>query len=126
MKKYTFWACMLMAPAAIVSCSDINLGDINTDIAVQVRDLTIPLQMDEVKLSTMLDVDDDSKIKVINGEYAVVVDGTFESDAIHVDPIVIKAADIEGTADTKGKSRPSASGRKAPRTFTKSPSPTTS
>lgn len=113
MKKYTFWACMLMAPAAIVSCSDINLGDLNTDIAVQVRDLTIPLQMDEVKLSTMLDVDDDSKIKVVNGEYAVVVDGTFESDAIHVDPIVIKAADIEGTADTMGKSRPSASGKRA-------------
>lgn len=115
MKKYTFWACMLMAPAAIVSCSDINLGDLNTDIAVQVRDLTIPLQMDEVKLSTMLDVDDDSKIKVVNGEYAVVVDGTFESDAIHVDPIVIKAADIEGATDTMGKSRPSASGRKAKR-----------
>lgn len=114
MKKYTFWACMLMAPAAIVSCSDINLGDLNTDVAVQVRDLTLPVQMEQVKLSTMLDVDDDSKIKVINGEYAVVVDGTFESDAIHVDPIVIKAADIEGTADTMGKSRPSASGRKAP------------
>lgn len=115
MKKYTFWACMLMAPAAIVSCSDINLGDINTDVAVQVRDLTIPVKMDGVKLSTMLDVDDDSKIKVINGEYAVVVEGDFESDAIHVDPIVIKAAEIEGTTATMGKSRPSASGRKAQR-----------
>lgn len=115
MKKYTFWACMLMAPAAIVSCSDINLGDINTDVAVQVRDLTLPVQMEQVKLSTMLDVDDDSKIKVINGEYAVVVDGTFESDAIHVDPIVIKAADIEGATDTMGKSRPSASAKKAQR-----------
>lgn len=115
MKKYTFWACMLMAPAAIVSCSDINLGDLNTDVAVQVRDLTLPVQMEQVKLSTMLDVDDDSKIKVINGEYAVVVDGTFESDAIHVDPIVIKAADIEGATDTMGKSRPSASAKKAQR-----------
>lgn len=115
MKKYTFWACMLMAPAAIVSCSDINLGDINTDVAVQVRDLTIPVKMDGVKLCTMLDVDDDSKIKVINGEYAVVVEGDFESDAIHVDPIVIKAAEIEGTSATMGKSRPSASGKKAQR-----------
>lgn len=112
MKKQYFWACMLLAPA-FVACSDVSLSDVNTDIAVQVNDLTLPIQMDEVKLSTMLDVDDDSKIKIINGEYAVVVDGTFESDAIHVDPIIIKAADIASASELMGKARPAASGKRA-------------
>lgn len=108
MKKQYFWACMLMAPA-FVACSDISLDDVNTDVAVHVNDLVLPLQIDQVKLSTMLDIEDDSKIKVINGEYAVVVDGTFESAAIRVEPIEIKAAAIEGVSDTMKKKRPGAS-----------------
>lgn len=100
---------MLMASAAFVSCSDINLSDLNSEVEVQVRDLTLPVKLDKIKLSTMLDIEDDSKIQVRNGEYAIVVDGEFESDAICVEPIVIKASNIDGTKDTMGKSRPGSS-----------------
>lgn len=109
MKKQYFWACMLMAPAALVSCSDINLGDLNTDVAVQVRDFTVPIQMDEVKLSTMLDIEDDSQIKVVNGEYAVVVEGSFESATIEVDPIVVPGSKAETNGEKVSKSRPQGS-----------------
>lgn len=114
MKKHYFWAFMLLAPAAIVSCSDVNLNDIDTSVSVQVHDLTLPVNLDQVKLGTMLDVNDDSMIKVINGEYAVVIDGTFESAGVHVDPIVVKAANFEGVTQNMTKSRPG-SGNKAKR-----------
>lgn len=105
MKKQYFWACMLMAPA-FVACSDISLNDVNTDVAVHVNDLVLPLQLDGVKLSTMLDIEDDSQIKVINGEYAVVVEGNFESASIKVDPIVVPASTAKATDEKMTKSRP--------------------
>lgn len=108
MKKKYFWACMLMAPA-FVACTDISLSDVNTDVAVRVNDLALPLQVDNIKLSTMLDVDDDSQIKVLGGEYAFVVEGDFQSDPIHVDPIVVKATDTNATNDVMKKQRPGAS-----------------
>lgn len=107
MKKYSFWAFMLLAPA-FVACSDIDLSDVDGHATVQVKDLTMPIKIDDLRLSTMLDTDNDNNLKNINGQYAVVVDGEFESDPIHVDPIEVKAESIEGVEGAMEKKKPSA------------------
>lgn len=91
---------MLLAPAAIVSCSDIDLNDVNTEVSVPVKDMTVPVNIKEMKLGTMLDVDNDGKLREINGGYAVVVEGNYKSDKIHVPAFTAKAEDI---ADINGK-----------------------
>lgn len=98
---------MLLAPA-FVACSDIDLNDVDSHATVQVKDLTMPLKIDNLRLSTMLDTDNDNNLKNINGQYAVVVDGEFESDPIHVDPIEVTAEDIEGVEGAMEKKKPSA------------------
>lgn len=107
MKKHSFGALLLLAPA-LVGCSDINLGDIDTTVSVPVKDMVVPIQLDNVQLSTVLDVDDDSKLREIDGEYAVVIDGDFKSNSVHIDPFTAKAEQINTITGVMDKVRPGA------------------
>lgn len=103
---------MLLAPAAIVSCSDIDLNDVNTEVSVPVKDMTVPVNIKEMKLGTMLDVDNDGKLREINGGYAVVVEGNYKSDKIHVPAFTAKAEDIADISGKMAKSKPGAGSAK--------------
>ena len=93
-------ACLLLASVATLSffsCinDDYDLSDVDTTVGVKVNDLTIPLNLDEVTLKSVLDLGDDSQIKEINGEYAVVENGEFSSEQIDIPSFTIKAPVIE-------------------------------
>lgn len=87
-------------------CVDDNydLSDIDTTTRVEVRDLTIPVNIDAVTLSDILDLDDDSKIKsvTIDGKefYAFTDDGTFDSDPIYIEKITASAPHLDPTTRT--------------------------
>ena len=105
MNKKTYLAIMLAAPLATACVnSDYDLSDINTEVEVPVKDLIVPIELKDFSLNSVIDINENDKIKEVNGEYAVVVDGDFESDKINVDPIttdVPKINDIKGTMQKK-------------------------
>lgn len=81
------------------SCIDdkYDLSDIDTTIQVNVNDLTLPLNLDEITLENIFDLDDNSCIKVVDGQYAIIKDGKISSD-----PIKVKAVDINpGTVNAR-------------------------
>lgn len=101
---------------ALTGCIDNNydLSDIDTTSEFQVKDLVLPVQLDPVTLSDIINVKDGDQIKevTINGKtfFAVEETGEFESDGIEVntfeadsDPLESKTArfKINGAAGLK-------------------------
>lgn len=72
---------------------DYDLSDIDTTSEVKINDLTLPVNIDKMKLSDVIDLDDNSNIKIIdiNGTstYAFTQTGSFNSEKIHIDAIHI-------------------------------------
>ena len=46
-----------------------DLSDIDTTAELKVKDLVLPLNIDDIVLSDIFDLEDNSRIKVVNGEY---------------------------------------------------------
>jgi len=69
-----------------MSCTDndYDLSDIDTNARFTVKDLVIPVNLDDITLDCVLEIDEDSKIKKNNNEYAVIEEGDFSSDGIYV------------------------------------------
>ena len=70
MKRHFYLCAMLfvgLAPFAGCIDNDIDLENIDTTAEVKVVDLTVPLNLDEIKLSSVISLDEGSKIKEING-----------------------------------------------------------
>lgn len=96
---------LLLCSAAVgllaLSCVDdgYDLDNINTTSRVYVNDLVIPVNLGEVYLSDVIDLDDESDIKVveINGQkfYAVQRSGSFDSDPIYIAQPHAKAPALE-------------------------------
>lgn len=72
--------------AGLYSCTDsgYDLANIDKSIQVNVNDLVVPIKMDDIKLATVLDIENNNKVKNINGEYAIVVEGDFLSNDIEI------------------------------------------
>lgn len=100
-------ALIALAPV-VVSCSDVDLLNIDSTISVPVQNMVVPINITGLQLGTMLDVDNDGKLREYNGEYAVVVEGDYKSDKVHVPSFTAKADDIKSINGSMGKSKPSA------------------
>lgn len=87
----------LMAVLTLCACvdSDYDLSDVDTTAAFQATSLVLPINLEEVTLEAMLDLDDDSDIELVNGEYALVESGTYESDPIEVPSFTAVEIDID-------------------------------
>ena len=78
--------------ATATGCIDDNydLSDIDTTIQVSVNDLVLPIRIDDITLGDIITIDDDSRIKEIDGYYALIEEGTFQSEPVFIDPISIQ------------------------------------
>ena len=110
-KKYFYIGLLLTLPLQSCIDSDYNLSDLDTNVTVPVNNLTLPLNMESLTLHTVLDFDENSQVKEHNGQYAVVVEGTFESEPIQVDNFNMNGADIENIVGTSTKSTGNARAR---------------
>lgn len=86
----------ILSILTLAGCVDDNydLSDIDGDIEVKVNDLTVPIRLDAIRLSKVFNLDPESVIKEIDGQYAVVVDGRFESQTMYINPVTITPGDI--------------------------------
>ena len=69
-------------------------------VGVKVNNLVVPLKLDAITLQNMLNLEDDSQIKIINGEYAFLEEGSFESDPIKIPSFTIPAPEIAPISET--------------------------
>lgn len=82
---------------ATTSCFDdkYDLSDIDKTVELKVDRLVVPINIDHISLSSI--IDETSNIQVIDGQYAYVTDGTFDSDPINIDGITVKVTKINDT-----------------------------
>lgn len=101
--KTTFYAGISLC-VALTSCvdNDYDLGNLDTLVKVPVNDLTIPVNVEPVKLENIFNIDENDPnncVKVVNGEYAVSRDGHFESENIEVKEIRLSRPVINGSTN---------------------------
>ena len=92
---------------ALSSCIDnaYDLSDIDTTARLQVKELTIPLNLDHITLDQVIDLDDESEIvretdAQGNVFYAIKKEGTFKSDPINVASFTTSKPDIDPSTTT--------------------------
>ncbi len=75
------------------SCIDekYDLDNIDTTAEFKVNDLVIPLNLDEIKLESLIDLDESGDIRVIGNEYVFVKEGEFSSAELSVPAIHVPA-----------------------------------
>lgn len=80
---------MLAATSALMltSCIDKNydLSDIDTTSEFKVRDLTLPLNLEDVTLDDIIELESEDNIKIINGEYVIFTEGDFSATNVMID-----------------------------------------
>lgn len=86
-----------LLPLAAAGCvdDDYDLSDIDTTVGVTVDQLVIPVNIDEITLVDIIKLDQTDCVKVIDGQYAIVQDGTFNSDVVNVPAFNLKAPEIQ-------------------------------
>lgn len=102
LKKLRIYSLALLASLSLLACVDnaYDLSDIDSTVGVKVNNLIVPLKLDAITLQNMLNLEDDSQIKIINGEYAFLEEGSFESDPIEIPSFTIPAPEIAPISET--------------------------
>lgn len=92
----------LLLLLGLTGCIDSNydLSDINTETEIRVNNLTVPVNIDELTLDDVISLEDESKIKVVDGKYAVLVEGDFHSDEINIGAVHAAAPHIDPNVTT--------------------------
>lgn len=98
------WVLIPLLLFVCFSCTDksYDLSDIDTTARFQTKSLVVPINLDCITLSQVLDLDDDSEIKKeIDADgrtfYAIKKEGTFESDPINISSFTINDIKIQPT-----------------------------
>lgn len=90
MKLHLLFCSMAVAGLAVTSCIDDNydLDNIDTTSRINVNNLVIPVNIEDVYLSDVIHVDEESQIQIrtINGQefYVITEKGSFNSDPINI------------------------------------------
>ncbi|MDE6794128.1 MAG: hypothetical protein K2J63_02355 [Muribaculaceae bacterium] len=99
---YLLGSLPLMALVSMTACVDnkYDLSDIDTTTEIKVKDLTLPVNIDDIKLGDIISVEEDSEFNEIEigGQkvYAVNKSGTFASDDIEIPGFSAPAPQVEG------------------------------
>lgn len=101
-KTISAYATSLLIALSLFACVDnaYDLSDIDSTVGVKVDELVVPLKLDAVTLQNFFNLEDNSQIKEINGEYALLEEGGFESNAIEIPAFTIPAPDILPISET--------------------------
>lgn len=99
-KRYATSAAVLMVLSGCVD-DNYDLSDIDTTTQIKVNDLVLPINIDAVTLSDIMEIDENSKIKVVKiGDsefYALSETGSFSSDNIFVEKVTAPAPTLNPT-----------------------------
>ena len=87
---------VVMGLCAFTSCidEDYDLSNVDTTTQFQVKDLVLPINIDEIAMNQFVSIADTGRIQVINGQYVLIDSGTYESDEIIIPEIKIPAPSV--------------------------------
>ena len=98
---------MSLAAIAVVALSfssciddDYDLSDIDTTAEFQVKDLVLPVNIDEIKLQSIIDLPEGGQIKIVNDEYVFVQDGEYESSDVSIPQVYLDAPQVPSVVTT--------------------------
>ncbi|MCM1310803.1 MAG: hypothetical protein NC301_07260 [Bacteroides sp.] len=76
----------VLSTVLLSGCKDdsLDLGDIDTTMKLEVNDLVLPLNIAPITFGDMVDLSSEECIEVINGEYVLLKNGSFDSEEIHI------------------------------------------
>lgn len=114
MKKSSFSGLgfCVVAASLLSGCIDdsYDLSDIDTTTEIRVNNLVLPVNIDKLELKDVIKLNEEDKIKIVDGQYAVLVDGDFESDPIKIGEVNADAPHINSTSFPLGTPAQSGSG----------------
>lgn len=91
----------LVIALSLTGCVDdkYDLKDIDTTSRVTVNNLTVPVNLESIKLDNVIDMDDNENIKTLtdangNKYYALQEDGDFSTSSFHINAISVPAVPI--------------------------------
>lgn len=76
-----------------------DLSNIDTSAELKVNGLALPLNIEDITLDDVINVNNNGRIRVVNGEYVLFEEGEFESDNLMIDPIHADAPDSDKTVN---------------------------
>lgn len=96
MKKYPYLATCGIGLLALTGCIDdkYDLSDIDTTIELKAKDLTLPVNIEDITMGDVIDLKD-GNLKIIDGQYVFTNDGDFHSEEINVEAIDINSPHID-------------------------------
>ena len=73
---------MLAGGFVVTGCIDENydLSNVDTTAQLQVKDLVLPINIDEIAMKEFIALEDTGHIQVVNGEYVLIDSGTYSTD----------------------------------------------
>lgn len=103
MKSHILTAIGVAIPIALLcsSCTDddYNLSDLDTTSRINVENLTVPINIDEITLSDIIDLKEDGKVKVVDGQYVIIEkDKEFDSDPIKVNAVTLSTPELDSSS----------------------------
>ncbi len=103
--KSALMGTILLTIATACIDDDYDLSDIDTTSQIKVDNLEIPINLDVINLSNIIEIDGNSQVQVYtdaqgNKFYAVKESGTFESSAIYIDQVSCDAPVIAPNVTT--------------------------
>ena len=105
--KWILYTMTLMISSSCIN-SDYDLSNIDTMSEFKVNDFIIPMKMDKITLDCVLDIPEDSKLQKVTferdgqqvTEYAVIEEGTFNSQTIDIPSFISEKPEISPTRET--------------------------
>ena len=84
---------------SLASCTDDNydLSDVDTTSRIYVKDLTVPVNLQEIKMSSIIETEPDGVVQLIDGTYCIVKRDLFSSSDIRIDPVTLKSEQIDSS-----------------------------
>ena len=94
--------CILALPFTFSACVDNNydLADLDTTSEFQVKDLVLPMNLDEIYLKNIIDVESSEQILIDDNKYVFIEEGGFSSENITIPQVEIPAPNIESVTST--------------------------
>ncbi len=83
--------CLSMLLFAGCIDSNYDLSNIDTTSRIQVNDLVIPVNLDPILMSDLLEIREGDNIQVVDKRYSIVTDGEFTSDPINIPAFTMPA-----------------------------------
>lgn len=94
--------CILALPFTFSACVDDNydLDNLDSTVQIQVKDLVLPVNVEEISLKNIIEIEETEQISLINNQYVFIEDGEFSSSLIDIPQVLIPAPVVDPVLST--------------------------